>query len=473
MEIRPVPSEGQLAVKLRLGTIVLGVGGLGLAALMAYTLVFDVSFFAPRGDEVATRDVPEVVVFFPNPVDWRDFVESTELCERHGITRIVDRKPGKLTVATPQTDRRLRFVWNSTGGLRGARDQVRSLIQRPKPPIAFIGAATSTLTVALAQQLGEEAEAHPENLPLLLIPWATTVMVEPEDTSESPVALLALYPDRSFRFCPNNRRQADFITDCVVASTAPDKPPGRAYLVVDRKDLYSTDLADAFRRSIARVSPEAEIIEEPGVVSGQGSPEVPTAREHALAERIWSELVKSTQLGPTWVVLPLQAEPCRRMLAALRIHARPTSSNTTELQVLCGDGISIKELAVHAVKAEFPVWCISPSVAPYDGPAGVVAATVPAEIIATLMHVLDTITEPNLTAGILGQALIAMESNTTVLNPFGRPIAFSASGERKGDSSGYILTSKPGSSQVLAIDRGGEGQWLPPVPLPTPVAFRP
>ena len=161
------------------------------------------------------------------------------------------------------------------------------------------------------------------------------------------------------------------------------------------------------------------------------------------------------------------------MLAALRIHARPTSSNTTPLQVLCGDGIGIKELAVHAAKAEFPVWCISPSVAPSDGPTGVVTAEVPAEIIATLMHVLETITEPNLTAAILGQALIAMESNPTVLNPFGRPIAFSASGERKGNSSGYILTSKPGSIQVLAIDRGGEGQWLPPVPLPTPVAIRP
>ncbi len=461
-----------MPVTFRSGTIALGFGAIVLGLLMTYTLVYD-GVTSPRVDDARNRDLVEVVVFFPAVSEWHEFVEGVDLCERLGITRIVERTPESLILASPEQGRRLRLVWNSTSGLRGSRDQVRELCRRASPPIGLIGSATSMLTIALAEQLREESRGGSDSLPILLIPWATTVMVERDDPADGPIALLDLYPGRSFRYCPNNRRQADFITDCVVDSEVDKKPPGRVYLVVDRKDLYSTDLAEAFRRSVARVSPEAEIIEEPEVVTGQGPPDTPTPSEIALAERIWSDLLKSANPTPTWVVLPLQGEPCRRMLAALRLRARPSTSGPDSIRVLCGDGIGLNELSLHVTNAEFPVWCVSSSVSPRKSKSDGVTAKVPAEIVASLMKALDSKVPIPLSASILGQILKKMEIGDRDNDSFGRPIAFVASGERTASASGYILAARPGSTQVVAIDRDGEGHWLKPLPLPSTPTIRP
>ena len=400
---------------------------------MVYTLVFE---FIPQpfSTLVPNVETAEVVVFLPEATDWREFVEGVETCERRGILRVLHRNASEFTLGPPQGDLRLRLIWNSTGGLRGTRDQVSELTRRARPPIAMIGSTTSILTVALARQLKEETRAGDasSSIPLLLIPWATTVMVEKDDPTEGPVALLDIYPGRSFRFCPNNRREADFLVDCVVETTSLKTLPRRAYLVVDRKDPYSTDMADAFRHSIARAAPEVEIIEEPKAVSGQSSPETPSPSEHALAAEIWTELAKSTTTEPTWVILPLQAEPCRRMLAALSIHARKIDHPKKSLFVLCGDGIGIEELSDYATKPEFPIWCVSSGVAPNRAAVSTAPAKVPAEIITSLIIALENCRKSRLSTESLRQSFISMDLVDSDPRAFGRAIAFVASGERKG-----------------------------------------
>ena len=255
-------------------------------------------------------------------------------------------------------------MFDDVRGVRETKEVVQRLANQSRPPIALVGSSNTVLTVALAEALSDSARQAGRGGPVLLVPWATAVLAERDEPGQGPVALLDIHPGRTFRFCPNNQTQADLLTRALVQGLK-DEVPERVDFIVDRYDPYSLDLSDCFRRAIERRFPTAELVEhgemlvfpEPGKISG-----LPSAADEALAETIWRAAEKTETGKSHWVVLPLQSEPARRMLLALRRHA-PRQTATGEsfpLRVLCGDGIGADTLAWFAGRVRYSIWCYSP-----------------------------------------------------------------------------------------------------------------
>src|SRR5262249_34908328 len=184
----------------------------------------------------------------------------------------------------------------------------------------------------------------------LLIPWASSVLAERPEPGEGPVALMDIYRGRSFRFCLNNQFQADLIAR-YLAGLEGNGRLHKAVVVEDRYDQYSVDFGACFRRAIGHVVPSAEIIDRSDTV---GLPvlydpaALPTPAEEALAESIWRDAESLPQGEATWVILPLQKEPTRRLLEALSRspHARrEPHPGDTPLRVVCGDTIGVGTLS--------------------------------------------------------------------------------------------------------------------------------
>ena len=270
---RPAARPGRVTAWLSLA------GGVVLAALMVYVLAWG------RGG-VTTRTAPDdaavAAVFFPDRADWDDFRAGARAIVDRGLARQVADGDDALTLETPRAHRRLRFAWHGVGGVIETREEVRRLVEGAAPPVAVVGSANSVLTAALADALraaGAGAGGRPG--PVLLIPWASAILVDDPRGGTRPVPLLGIDPGRTFRFCANNDRLADLVVGCLSAQES-QSPPGRAFLVVDRDDSFSTDLADAFARSIARAAPGAQVdrfeLSGGGARSARGGPTSGSAR---------------------------------------------------------------------------------------------------------------------------------------------------------------------------------------------------
>jgi hypothetical protein len=455
----------------RVGTGLLGTFGLALAGLMVYTLGYEgCSGPGPPGPGPAAS--AEVAVFFPDPRDWAEFRRAVQACARRGLCTVVEEVGDSVVVETPGHRRRVRFGWHGIRGVGETRDEVGRIAGREPPPVAVVGSSTTVLTVALADRLGDRGSAGP----VLLVPWATAVMAGGPRPGSSPVPLLEINPGRTFRFCPNNRRLAESVVDCLLEQDG-RKPPGRVVLVVDPHDPYSVDLADCFRRAIRSRAPSAEVVERPdavGMPTVARSPGValtPSVAEAALADAIWTAADRSPGGLPTWVVLPLQGDPTRRILGALQSRSSwpPPSRGEGPLRVVCGDGIGRETLEVLAGRKAFPIWCASTS---SICPAGLGVSNdtqTLAEVASAVLLAVERSPRSVATPEDVRDALARLDLPEADPSAFGRALRFDPGGERK-DAPGFVLALRPGDPAVVEYSLSPDGRWAPARSAPTPTA---
>jgi hypothetical protein len=471
----------------RIGTGLLWAGGLVLAALMAYTLTLGGGTATSTHRGATSAGVAEVAVVFPERVYWVEFRQGVLACVRRKIARLVEEGDDALLVETPRYGRRLRFSFHEARGLRETRDEVGRLIASPAPPVAVVGSSNTVLTAALADALRATGGAEGNHGPVLLIPWATSDLVERAEPDAGPVALLDIDPGRTFRFCPNNQRQADLVARCLADHDA-GATLERAYIIEDRHDPYSVDLSSCFHRVIERIAPRAELIDHADSLeySGiAGLAGMPGPSEEALAEKIWHAAEKDPAGRTTWVVLPLQEAPAQRILLALGRHRRAEQPrDRCPLRVLCGDAIGLKVLAPWAGKLPFPIWGVSFDALPGPDagrlPGGTLATNVQlhAEIVSAVVRCLDLPPGRPIAADALRAALASLSIKADEPGALGRSIAFTKAGERGGDDLGHVLLVRPDRDEVDALTRGGSGRWnaavpVRPIPFPSPDEARP
>jgi hypothetical protein len=429
----------------RVGSVVLGGFGLALALLMIYSLVFE-----GKGG-CSTTDQPvgqvDVAVFFLERDEWRIFARGVAACtdEKRGLGRLVSEEDDAIIVETANHRRKVRFARHGVRGERQERDELRELAKSPTPPIAVIGSSNTVLTAALARQLEEGRNARPGGGPILLVPWATSVF------------LMDLYPDRTLRFCSNNRREAELLVGCLKARKG--RPgPRQVFLAIDPLDPYSVELGEFFRVEIGRAYPRAEFLDlHDGPPSAarprlSGPSTIPTAIEQRRAKAIWRAVTEGPS-GETWVVLPMQLEPALRMLAVLN-GASPGRHDAADrpLNVICGDAVGHSTLAALANQLVFPVWSVSTA---SDHSAthrleGDIREQ--AEIVAALLIALDRPDNAPTPDALL--SLLRTPGGEGPPAPFGRPLAFTESGEREGYEPGEVLNLQPDSPTVFVDDLG-------------------
>lgn len=459
----------------RIGQALLLAGGLALAAFMVYTLRFDLNHSGKGRD--STADVARVAVVYPDRTLWREFRHGVLVCARKRLLKVIEEVEGSILVETARHRRKVRFHLLDVRGLRETKEEVRTLLNAPGAPVAFVGSSNTVLTEAIAQALrGLAGSGGGGRGPVLLVPWASAVLAPSHEPGEGPVALLDINPGRIFRFCPNNQRQADSLVGCLAASEKGEEP-ARVVVVEDRLDPYSVDLGAAFHRAVERVAPGAEIVERADSLSlplPQDAQALPGPAEEALAESIWRESERRPGGGTTWVFLPLQEAPALWILNALRRHARrePGSGSRSgqgPLRVVCGDGISFTNLSALAGHCPFPVWCSTSSSAPGAAQAlgqGVSPDTqVAAEIVAALVLCLDLPGGRAPVADELRIRLSALKLSRDDPSAMGRSLAFGRSGERVGDDLGHVLMIRTDRPEVFAVERGPSGGWRAPEPL--------
>ena len=476
-EGRPAARPGRAAGWLSL------VGGVLLVALMAYILAWG------RGGPAAhpaPDDAAVAAVFFPDRADWDDFRAGARAVVGRGLARAVEEGDDALTLEAPRSGRRLRFAWHGVGGVIETREEVRKRVEGPAPPIAVIGSANSVLTAALADALRASAGPGGRPGPVLLVPWASAILVDDPKGGAGSVPLLGIYPGRTFRFCANNDRLAGLVVGCLSARE-PGTPPGRASLVVDRDDSFSKDLADAFARAIARAAPGAEVGRfELGGGPVEAGPRRPDEgfgpAERALADRIWREALGVAAGRAAWVVLPLQEEPTVRMIKALRRQGYYVMmGGEARLRVLCGDGLRRETLQDLAVTHDlpFPVWAASSASAGDARPgaptaSGPGAVQVPAEIVSALVRCLDSAEPGAATPDGLRAALAALDLKADDRAAMGRPLAFDPSGERRDAALGRVLKIEPGRDELNEFTPEPGGRWAEAAgPRPGAVAAQP
>jgi hypothetical protein len=426
------------------GGICLGAFGLLLGLLMLYTLVFE-----GNGGTTAKREpagIIDVPVFFLERSEWRIFARGVAACidETHRLGRMLSEDDDHLIVETARERRPIRLTWHTVRGEGQSRADLKRVEDEARP-IAVIGSSNTLLTAALALELKALSPARPGGGPLLLVPWATSV------------PLLKIYPGRTFRFCSANQHIASLLVDCLRAQPGATGPK-RVLLVVDRLDPYSLDLAGCFRKQIAQTYPSAELIEPAEGVSTapqtriSGRETWPTAADQRHARSIWRD-VTDGPAGETWVVLPLQNDPARRMVLALNAAApgRHDAVNRP-LTVICGDAVGPTTLASFANHLVFPVWSVSPASNHAIGHGLEEDVIEQAEMVAAVLIALD---RPGAkpTPDDLRNALLTAPGAKPI-EPFGRPLAFAPSGERAGSEPGEVFQLRPDNPDIYVRAAG-------------------
>jgi hypothetical protein len=428
------------------GGICLGAFGLLLGLLMLYTLVFEGTGWSTSKREPA--GIIDVPVFFLERSEWRIFARGVAACldETRRLGRMVSEDDDHLIVETARERRPIRFTWHGVRGEGQARADLKRL-EGVSRPIAVIGSSNTLLTAALATELRDEAPGHAGGGPLLLVPLATSV------------PLLKIYPGRTFRFCSANHHIAGLLVDCLRAQPGATAPK-RVLLVVDHLDPYSVDLASCFRARIARTYPTAELIEPAEAVSTAPQTRIsgletwPTAADQRHARSIWREVTEGPG-GETWVVLPLQNDPARRMVLALNAAApgRHDAVNRP-LTVICGDAIGPTTLASFANHLVFPVWSVSPASNHATGHGLEEDVMEQAETVAALLISLD---RPGAipTPDDLRTALLTPPVEKP-REPFGRPLTFTTTGERSDFEPGEVFQLRADNPVIYVR---AQGRW--------------
>lgn len=438
-----------------LGSALLLVGGLALIGLMAYTLLIDGN---PVAADRRSSGRLEVAVVLPTRDDWHQVRQGILGCVRREVVRLARETPDALTVQTPRTARSLRFAWVRAPGPAETRKVVDHLLTMRHPPQAVIGSVNTSLTAALAAGLRDGGGARPGG-PVLLMPWATSTLA-PAGPMREPVPLLTIDAGRTFRFCPDNPRLARLVVDCVLASAAAP-PPHLAVIVEDPADPYSNDLSAAFVEAIRRAAPAAALEKGEETVSSPDMGETPGSADDLLAARLWRRAREAPSGAPTWLVLPLQGPPIRRIVTALD---RRTPAEPPALHVLCGDGVGLTSLRDFARFKGLSVWCASAETPPDDEAVGLPpGALVPAEVVAALAAAVERADDA---IDGLRTALASIQLAADDPRALGRSLAFDPSGQRRDAELGRVLAVRPGGDGVVSYTPQADGRWDGPDEVP-------
>ena len=175
-------------------------------------------------------------------------------CVRRGQARLLDDGEDALLVETPRHGRRIQFRFHEVRGLRETARRDRPAgrgSSRPGRGGRVEQHGTDRGPGRCTSDLGRSGR---EEGPGPAHPLGDLGPRRSARGRHGPVALLDLDPGRTFRFCPNNQRQADLVARCL-ADHDDGSTLERAYTIEDRHDPYSVDLADCFRRVIERIAP--------------------------------------------------------------------------------------------------------------------------------------------------------------------------------------------------------------------------
>jgi hypothetical protein len=243
----------------------------------------------------------EIVWLYPatNTSAWERFVSAVRRAGeqlRPDFPALVVPDPGaafpqdtagvpQVTLAWPNTGRRLLFRWYKVTRDWKAGDWMDALVRGRRPPLAIIGGGTSYWARDLALQLRRVAADLPEaDRPLFLVTTATADRVQGPDPIDPPaegadsarrargsapdllapvgpetgeeldltplVPLHQLYPGRTFRFAFTNRQMATAITRFIWSrdELRPERDP--VYSVRWRDDSYSRDLIEGYQKAL-------------------------------------------------------------------------------------------------------------------------------------------------------------------------------------------------------------------------------
>jgi hypothetical protein len=447
----------------RLGSVVLGMLGAILACLLVFMFVFE-NLQGASSDDPRRVAATDVAVFFLARSEWRIFHEAVHHCADppRGLGRILVEDDGVMLVETTKNHQKIRFTWQDARGEGETATETRRLLRSDHPPVAIVGASDTVLTSALAEELRRDASlANHAQKPLLLVPWATST------------TLLDTYPGRTFRFGSNNRRSAELLVESRFASLARGST-ARVFILIDRRDPYSIDLARCFRASVEQQSSSTQIQERTDALAFasrsrlSGSVAAPSAEEQEFARTLWTEAMNHPD-QEIILFLPLQNDPIRRIFAALN-GAAPARAEArrSRLSVICGDSVGQTTLESYVHALAFPVWCLS-TVSNLSAETTRDLADdvqILGELVSALLTALDE-PEPPTVAG-LNERLRSLRLNPDDRAAFGRPLSFLPGGERAWDSAEDVLILMPGSTHIAFSSRTASGSWTPPVPIPSP-----
>ena len=428
-------------------------GGLVLVSVVAYALMLGGGFSTNSADGSA-----QVAVFYPDSNSWRTFRRGLLACQERGLLRVVGEGGDWILVRSTDQGRKVRFCWDAALGERELRQHLNDRLNAPNRPVAVVGSINTTLTLALARELAAWSRSHETPGPALLVTGATSVEVE-RSPSTGPLVepipesqpLLDVYPGRTFRFCLNNRRLASLVIDFL--SEQEGETPSTVFVVVDRYDPFSEDLAAFFDQAVRQHFPETPILlREPSADRAFGA----EIDEMGLAEEIWSHvrLAGSEEPSqPVWVMLTTQGEPAERVLAA--IESRGPSEPTRSLRLLCGDGVGRSTLLTLARSMPCSVVSStsnSPRVRGLSAFDSVAQGQIEAEVVSAIL------TGLNLNPTDLAASLARLSIPAQVPSAIGRSLAFE-DGERKGADLGHVLEVQPRSGVLEAHAPGPDHAW--------------
>ncbi|HEU5118549.1 MAG TPA: hypothetical protein VFT74_18210, partial [Isosphaeraceae bacterium] len=428
-------------------------GGLVLVLVVAYALMLGGGYSTSTADGSA-----QVAVFYPDSNSWRTFRRGVEACQERGLLRVVEEGGDWVLVRSTDQGRRVRFCWDAALGERELRQHLHNRLNAPNRPVAVVGSINTTLTLTLARELAAWSRSQRTLGPALLVTGATSVEVERSPStgpSVEPIPesqpLLDVYPGRTFRFCLNNRRLASLVIDYL--SEQKGETPSTVFVVVDRYDPFSEDLAAFFDEAISQHFPETPILlREPSADVAPGA----EFDEVALAEEIWGRV---RQAGadksdhPVWVMLTTQGEPAERVLAAIK--SRGPEEPTRALRLLCGDGVGRSTLLTLARSMPCPMVSStsnSPRVQGLSVLDAVAQGQIEAEVVSAILTGLNQ--DPT----DLAAALARLSIPAQVPRAIGRSLAFEG-GERKGADLGHVLEVQPRSGVLEAHAPGPDRAW--------------
>ncbi len=446
-----------MATTNRVGTWLIVAGGLILLGVMIYALSLGSGGLSPGGGGLAA----EVAVYFPDTNSWRNFRIGVGACVEKGLIEVSEQGTDSVLVRSRRSGRLVRFTWDGSLGLRETRASLARRLESEAPPVAVVGSTNSALTVGLARELAGHETTAAEPGPVLLVPAASAILVEPSEgetdaaARTAPIPLLDVFPHRTFRFCLNNAQLAELAVG-LLAEWRHERPT-EVVLIADGFDPFSEDLAAFFAWAIERRFPGTGLLRSEPKPGGQGRAGSPSADEIQLAETIWSKARQARSEsadGSVWVLLTTQGEPARRMLEVLRAYAPPRPPDN--VRVLSGDGIGRLTLASFAGALPFPIISsssTSAAVPDLTALRGSGTGQIEAEIVSAVVAGLDR------EEADLASALRMLDIPSGDPAAIGRSLVFAA-GERIGDDLGHVLEARPDETVLLAHEPGTGGRWV-------------
>lgn len=270
---------------------------------------------------------------------------------------------------------KLRLRWYKITGEHDAKSWVRKLHDRPRQPLAIVGAGTTDRAIKLAYAMKHSYGDDPEApSPVLIFTTATS------EFTTSRKSLIRVYAGRTFRFSFTNqkmveallqfleRRQfpdkdagwaddlwvhasperrhllaavagmvgaADSIGACAAFLALPHLQPFAMHAVTWMDERYSQDITELFEERFIERNPQGEFFRETEIRYGVGGFFHPSPEEQ---DAVGIFLARRTGITPhSFLVLPTQTVRMRRFLINLRQRSPLDARN---LVILNGDAIS-------------------------------------------------------------------------------------------------------------------------------------